>query len=101
MTTPDPNPYAAPQASLATATPGALAEGACPRCQSPNVKRPTFTWWGGALGPKLLSHAVCSACGFGFNWKTGKSNGKGIAIYMGVVLTISVVILALVAANKR
>lgn len=100
MTAPNPNPYAPPQAPLGAPNLGALAEGACPKCQSPNVKRPSFTWWGGALGPKLLSHAVCSACGFGFNWKTGQSNNRGIAIYMGVVLAISFGILLVVAANK-
>jgi hypothetical protein len=100
MTTPDPNPYAPPQASLSPATPDALAEGACPRCKSPNVNRPSFTWWGGALGPKILSHAVCRACGFGFNWKTGQSNSRGIAIYMGVVLVISLGLVLAYTASR-
>ena len=100
MTTPEPNPYAPPTAPMGAPTPGALAEGACPQCKSPNVNRPAFTWWGGALGPKILSHAVCRACGFGFNWKTGQSNRTGIAIYMGVVLVISLVVVVAVAANK-
>jgi hypothetical protein len=94
MSTSNPNPYAPPKAPMQPSPPGDLADGACPRCKSPNIHRPSFTWWGGALGPKLLSHAVCRACGFGFNWKTGKSNATGIAIYtaVGVLLGVAVLV---------
>jgi transposase-like protein len=92
-----PNPYAAPQASLQTTPSAALVEGACPRCQSPNVNRPTFTWWGGALGPKLFSHAICKGCGFGFNFKTGKSNTGAITAYVAISTTIAIVILVIYA----
>lgn len=91
------NPYAPPQAPLqAPRPPGVLVEGACPRCHGANVYRPSFTWWGGAVGPKLLSHAVCRGCGFGFNWKTGKSNTTAIAIYTGVAFVIGIVVIVLI-----
>lgn len=64
----------------------------CPRCQGVNVHKPTFTWWGGILGPKLFNHAVCNGCGFGFNAKTGKSNTNNIIIYYGVIIGIFVVL---------
>jgi hypothetical protein len=85
----NPNPYAPPQSPLQPSPAGGLSEGVCPRCQSPNVYRPKFTWWGGALGPKLLSHTICRGCGFGFSWKTGKSNTTGIAIYTAVAFVIA------------
>jgi hypothetical protein len=65
---------------------------ACPRCQGVNVHKPTFTWWGGILGPKLFNHAVCNGCGFGFNAKTGKSNTNNIILYYGVIIGIFVVL---------
>jgi hypothetical protein len=64
----------------------------CPRCQGVNVHKPTFTWWGGILGPKLFNHAVCNGCGFGFNAKTGKSNTNNIIIYYAVIFGIFIVL---------
>lgn len=45
-----------------------------------------MTWWGGAVGPKLLSHVVCQGCGAGFNRKTGKSNTPAIIVYQAMTL---------------
>lgn len=84
MTNQTPNPYAAPSSALQHQSPGALTGDRCPRCGGTNVKRPTFTWWGGMLGPKLFSHAVCGGCSLGFNYKTGKSNATAITIYLVV-----------------
>jgi hypothetical protein len=85
------NPYAPPKAI--EPAPAAPVDGwtTCPRCKSADVRRPTFTWWGGALGPKLFNHAVCGGCGFGFNWKTGESNATKVTIYtvVGIVLGIA------------
>jgi len=96
-----PNPYAQQQpygyGPMPIANPYALC---CPRCRGPNVVKPTFTFWGGILGPKLLSHAVCQSCGFGFNWKTGKSNTTGIIIYYAVIIGIVVVIGVINAASN-
>ena len=61
----------------------------CPRCGHPGVKRVTFTWWGGLIGPKLLNHAKCDHCRFTFNAKTGQSNTAGIIIYTVVVAAIA------------
>lgn len=97
MSEPSPNPYHPPRSALHAPSPGALAEGACPRCRGADVSRPSFTWWGGALGPKLLHHAVCRACGFGFNAKTGKSNGTAITVYVVASFALAVLALVLVA----
>jgi hypothetical protein len=91
-----PNPYAPPGAPV---SPHAL-QGSCPACRSPDVHRPTFTWWGGALGPKLFSHAVCRACGLGFNRKTGKSNTTAIAIYVAVGCVLGLAIAAAYVASR-
>lgn len=36
------------------------------------------------LGPKLLHHVKCAACGRKFNSETGRSNGKAIGVYLSV-----------------
>ncbi len=57
----------------------------CPQCGNPNSEKMSFTWWGGILGPKLLTHVKCPACGKQYNGKTGKDNTTNIAIYFVVV----------------
>jgi hypothetical protein len=57
---------------------------ACPRCKAEDTRRVSFTWWGGLLGPWLLDHTVCDACGLRFNGRTGRSNAAVIAIYVVV-----------------
>jgi transposase-like protein len=56
----------------------------CPKCGSTSVKKVPFTWWGGALGPALLTHVKCQGCGTQFNGKTGRSNTSAIAVYIFV-----------------
>ncbi len=89
------NPYAPPATSQAAPmSPAEAAEaGQCPRCQSPNVHKPSFTWWGGLLGPKLFNHMVCRSCGFGYNARTGRSNSGPIAMYLGAGVVIAILIL--------
>ena len=57
----------------------------CPKCSGTNSEKLKFTWWGGVLGPKLLTHVKCASCGHKFNGKSGKDNTTGIVIYSVVV----------------
>jgi len=57
----------------------------CPKCGAADPKKVNFTWWGGVLGPKLMTHVKCESCGTKFNGKTGKDNTALIAIYCVVV----------------
>ncbi len=45
----------------------------------------SFTWWGGLLGPRVLTHVKCPGCGHAYNGKTGRDNTTGIVIYTVVV----------------
>ncbi len=65
----------------------------CPQCGGTNAEKVRFTWWGGVLGPKILTHVKCPQCGKAFNGKSGKDNTTGIVIYSAVV---AVVILGMV-----
>ncbi|HEY8039038.1 MAG TPA: hypothetical protein VIF15_04560 [Polyangiaceae bacterium] len=93
-----PNPYAPPQAPIARSHGSLAGTGTCPQCQSQDTYRPSFTWWGGLLGPKLFNHTICRGCGLGFNWKTGKSNATAIGIYFGVGIALAIVIVVLRAS---
>lgn len=86
------NLYAPPKTPVTavSAAPAAIENGyvACPSCQSANVKRMSFTWWGGAIGPRILHHVKCGDCSHTYNGRSGQSNTKGIIIYSAVVMTI-------------
>jgi hypothetical protein len=85
----DPNPYFAPKAPPHAEVPSGDR---CPKCGSTNVRAPKFTWWGGALGPRLFHHRVCDACRFTFNAKTGRSNKGPVFVYTGVGVAIGIAI---------
>lgn len=62
-----------------------IAFAPCPKCRNSAAQKLKFTWWGGVLGPKLLTHVKCNACGNTYNGKTGKDNTTGIVIYSVIV----------------
>ena len=64
----------------------------CPKCSTPDPEQVKFTWWGGMLGPKLLSHVKCARCGNAYNGKSGNSNAQNILIYSLVTVGIVFVI---------
>lgn len=66
----------------------------CPGCKQDIVPTPiTFTWWGGVLGPRLLSHVQCPGCTTRFNGKTGRPNTDAIIVYMAVVGVVTFALL--------
>ena len=56
----------------------------CPKCNGA-AERLKFTWWGGIIGPRILSHVKCLSCGHKYNGKSGKDNTTGIVIYTAIV----------------
>ncbi len=84
------NPYSAPAATInagavAAALPGMAA---CPKCQGPAVTKVKFTWWGGALGPKLFNVVRCGGCSTQYNGKTGGSLTKTIIVYQAIAIAV-------------
>jgi len=57
----------------------------CPQCNASNAEKLKFTWWGGALGPKLLTHVKCQTCGKKYNDKSRREYLKNIIIYNKVI----------------
>ena len=62
---------------------------ACPKCGQSNAKKVSYTFWGGALGPSLMTHVKCQSCGTEYNGKTGQSNQKNIIIYIAVSFVLA------------
>lgn len=69
----------------------------CPRCGGVS-ERLKFTWWGGILGPKILSHVKCGSCGYKYNGKSGKDNTTGIIIYSVIVAIFCLALLVVMFA---
>jgi hypothetical protein len=69
----------------------------CPKCNAAVAEKLKFTWWGGVLGPKLLTHVKCQACGKKYNGKTGRENTVNIIIYGLVAGVICFVLFFLLA----
>ncbi len=80
----------------------------CPQCGGTNSEKMRFTWWGGVLGPKILTHVKCPGCGKAYNGKTGKDNTTGIVIYsiivgilaLGLVVVMFAALAALMMATR-
>lgn len=92
-----PNPYTSPQAppqSLPPFSPGfpqppgTEVFAPCPQCRCPYAKRVRWTFWGGALGPRLFTHVRCSHCRQAYNGKTGQWNTTNILIYLAVSMFV-------------
>ena len=67
----------------------------CPKCGQANAKKVGYTWWGGALGPRMLNHVKCNNCGAEYNGKTGQSNTTGIIVYSVAIILICFLLFAL------
>jgi transposase-like protein len=64
----------------------------CPKCNSANVAPVKYTWWGGAIGPKMFHHTKCKDCKYTYNRKTRQPNTKNIIIYSVITLVIAFVV---------
>jgi hypothetical protein len=85
---PKDNPYAPPAVPTPGRGPAPSAGGRCPHCGHTEYKKVGWTFWGGIIGPMILSHVRCTGCRTTYNSKTGKSNNTAIAIYLGVSLAL-------------
>jgi hypothetical protein len=73
----------------------------CPRCRRPDPEKMKSTWWGGVVGPRILSHVMCRGCGLKYNGKTGQSNTTGIVIYSIIVFVVVLGLVLLIRAVLR
>ena len=71
----------------------------CPKCGQSNADKINYTWWGGAIGPRLFSHVKCNNCGTAYNGKSGNSNTTNIIIYSVVIFVIAIAVFYLVQVS--
>lgn len=94
------NPFQTPKTTPDQPPPTSGAGGAgehvaCPQCQTPDPRRLGFTWWGGMVGAKLLTHVECIGCGHRYNGKTGRSNTPAIVAYQAFFFVLAAVVFVL------
>jgi hypothetical protein len=65
---------------------------ACPGCGNGPLAQPSFTWWGGAIGHRVLGLERCGACRKWWVKKNGQPGGNRIAIYVVVGTVIAVLL---------
>jgi hypothetical protein len=94
------NAYEPPQAPT-DVPPAGDAVAPCPSCKNTSATKVRFTWWGGALGPKLFSVVRCTQCRTRFNGKTGGSLTKVIVVYQLIGLGVAIAIFAAFIAMRR
>jgi hypothetical protein len=83
----DQNPYQAPTAPIGTGA--AFVDAApCPRCGGQQASKAKFTWWGGALGPKLFHVVRCGQCRTQYNGRTGGKLTRVIVVYQLVAVAL-------------
>jgi hypothetical protein len=72
----------------------------CPGCGGGPLSQPSFTWWGGAIGHRVLGLERCDACAKWWVKKTGQPGGNRITIYV-VVGTVVGLIFAILFLMSR
>ena len=82
---------------------GAFAD--CPNCGSRgHATKVGFTWWGGIVGPMIISCVRCNRCGTAYNGTHGDYNTTRIVIYqlvaLGIGLGFCLIAVALGALTK-
>ncbi len=96
----EPNPYESPKAPIHMPPVGEPVA-PCPACQNTRATKVHFTWWGGALGPKLFNVVKCTQCRTRFNGKTGGWLTNAIIVYQVVAFAIVLVVVFLLFAANR
>jgi len=73
----------------------------CPRCGSPFVDEVRYAWWGGVLGPSMLSLMKCPNCKLQFSGKTLQDAKNGIIIYNVIALVLAFVVFFVIFALRH
>ncbi len=83
----NPDPYRPPAAPIEGPAPAESAAN-CPKCGSNSATKVGFTWWGGALGPRLFRVVKCGKCRAQYNGRTGAKLTGAIIGYQAVAIVV-------------
>jgi len=67
----------------------------CPRCNSSEIFKVEYSWWGGLLGPVLVHQVRCKKCGLTYDGSSGRNIKQPVTLYFIISLTIIVILIAL------
>jgi hypothetical protein len=73
----------------------------CPGCGGGPIAAPSFTWWGGLVGHKLLNVEQCMSCRRWWVKGTVQPGGTRVIVYLvaGIVLGLIVGVLFVILRN--
>jgi hypothetical protein len=60
----------------------------CPKCGNTSSTKVGFTWWGGALGPKLFHVVRCGGCRAQYNGRTSAKLTSTIIVYQLIAVVV-------------
>jgi transposase-like protein len=83
------DPYLPPSAPIDSTSPAAAGTVRCPKCGSTASTKVNYTFWGGALGPRLFHVVRCDGCRTQYNGQTGAALTRVIILYQVVVFAIA------------
>lgn len=95
------DPYLPPTAPIDPTSPALPAVAKCPKCGGTAATKVNFTFWGGALGPRLFHVVRCDGCRTQYNGRTGGSLTGVIVLYQVVIIAIAGAGFAAYYALKR
>jgi hypothetical protein len=70
------------------------SERMCPACGTGKLSQPTFTWWGGLIGHKILGIERCTSCKRWWVKKTGRPGGTRVLIYAAAGIALGLLALS-------
>lgn len=62
--------------------------GRCPKCGASTAVKVNFSWWGGALAPRIFHMVKCTECKTQYNGRTGGRLTKTALLYQLVILAL-------------
>jgi hypothetical protein len=94
------NAYEPPKAPTDVPPPGDQVA-PCFNCKNTTATKVRFTWWGGALGPKLFNVVQCTKCRTRFNGKTGGSLTNVIIVYQAIAFVVAIALFFAIISMRR
>ena len=75
----------------------------CPGCGGGPIAEPSFTWWGGLIGHKLLNVEQCKSCRKWWVKSTAQPGTTRVTIYMvvGIMLGLAFAAFILFSGSMR
>ena len=71
----------------------------CQRCPAGHTSPLRFSWWGGLVGPWLLSYVHCHECGASYSTRSGRAAWGGMLLIFALRLLVTGLVAGLLVAT--